>query len=62
VSNSRLKDLFGYWITINEPVASIVGVGYIAGLSPPGFFLEGKRAKLALPKNTEKVTISSSYV
>jgi hypothetical protein len=21
VSNSRLKDLFGYWITINEPVA-----------------------------------------
>ena len=60
--NSRLKGLFGYWITINEPVASIVGIGYIAGLFPPGFFLNGKRAKLALTKNTEKVTISSSYV
>ena len=44
----ELKDLVDYWITINEPVASIVGLGYIAGLSPPGFFLDGKRAKLAL--------------
>jgi beta-glucosidase len=44
----ELKDLVDYWITINEPVASIIGVGYIAGLSPPGFFLDGKRAKLAL--------------
>jgi beta-glucosidase/6-phospho-beta-glucosidase/beta-galactosidase len=45
---TELKDLVDYWITINEPVASMVGVGYIAGLSPPGFFLNGKRAKLAL--------------
>jgi beta-glucosidase/6-phospho-beta-glucosidase/beta-galactosidase len=45
---TELKDLVDYWITINEPVASIVGVGYIAGLSPPGFFLNGRRAKLAL--------------
>jgi beta-glucosidase len=44
----ELKDLVDYWITINEPVASIVGLAYIAGLSPPGFFLDGKRAKLAL--------------
>jgi beta-glucosidase/6-phospho-beta-glucosidase/beta-galactosidase len=44
----ELKDLVDYWITINEPVASIVGVGYIAGLSPPGFFLDGRRARSAL--------------
>ena len=45
---AELKDIVDYWITINEPVASIVGVGYIAGLSPPGFFLDGRRAKLVL--------------
>jgi beta-glucosidase len=45
---SELKDQVDYWITINEPVASIIGVGYIAGLSPPGFFLDGKRAKIVL--------------
>jgi beta-glucosidase len=45
---AELKDVVDYWITINEPVASIIGVGYIAGLSPPGFFLDGKRAKNAL--------------
>ena len=45
---AELKDLVDYWITINEPVASIIGVGYIAGLSPPGFFLDGKRARSAL--------------
>jgi beta-glucosidase len=45
---AELKDLVDYWITINEPVASIIGVGYIAGLSPPGFFLDGKRAKVTL--------------
>ncbi|HJT49912.1 MAG TPA: family 1 glycosylhydrolase [Nitrososphaeraceae archaeon] len=44
----ELKDQVDYWITINEPVASIVGLGYIAALSPPGFFLDGRRAKLAL--------------
>ena len=47
-SIAELKDLVDYWITINEPVASIIGVGYIAGLSPPGFFLGGRRAKVAL--------------
>jgi beta-glucosidase len=44
----ELKDQVDYWITINEPVASIVGLGYIAALSPPGFFLDGRRAKVAL--------------
>ena len=45
---TELKDQVDYWITINEPVASVVGLGYIAGLSPPGFLLDGKRAKRAL--------------
>jgi beta-glucosidase len=45
---AELKDIVDYWITINEPVTSIIGVGYIAGLSPPGFFLDGRRAKVAL--------------
>lgn len=44
----ELKDLVDYWITIGEPVASIIGVGYIAGLWPPGFFLDGNRAKKVL--------------
>ena len=43
-----LKDLVDYWITMNEPVGSIIGTGYLAGLSPPGFFLDGKRAKMVL--------------
>ncbi|HLM20115.1 MAG TPA: family 1 glycosylhydrolase, partial [Propionibacteriaceae bacterium] len=36
-----------YWNTLNEPVGSVIGVGYIAGVWPPGFSLEGARAKLA---------------
>jgi beta-glucosidase/6-phospho-beta-glucosidase/beta-galactosidase len=44
----ELKDQVDFWITLNEPVASNIGVGYIAGLSPPGFFLDGHRAKLVL--------------
>jgi beta-glucosidase len=44
----ELKDQVDYWITLNEPVASVVGVGYITGLWPPGFFLDGKRAKVVL--------------
>jgi beta-glucosidase/6-phospho-beta-glucosidase/beta-galactosidase len=45
---SELKDQVDYRITIGEPVASIIGGGYIAGLWPPGFFLDGDRAKVAL--------------
>jgi beta-glucosidase/6-phospho-beta-glucosidase/beta-galactosidase len=45
---SELKDQVDYWITIGEPVASIIGGGYIVGLWPPGFFLDGDRAKMVL--------------
>lgn len=34
-----LKNDVDYWITLGEPVASIVGGGYLAGIYPPGFFL-----------------------
>jgi beta-glucosidase len=44
----ELRDLVDYWITICEPVASIIGLGYMAGLWPPGFFLDGNRAKKVL--------------
>jgi beta-glucosidase len=44
----ELKDQTDYWITFAEPVTSIMGLGYIAGLWPPGFFLDGKRAKKVL--------------
>ncbi|HEY7108933.1 MAG TPA: family 1 glycosylhydrolase [Nitrososphaeraceae archaeon] len=45
---AELKDQVDYWITIGEPVASVIGGGYLAGLWPPGFFLDGDRAKTAL--------------
>jgi beta-glucosidase len=44
----ELKDQVDYWITIGEPVATIIGGGYISGLWPPGFFLDGDRAKIVL--------------
>jgi beta-glucosidase len=44
----ELKDLVDYWITICEPVASIIGLGYLAALWSPGFFLDGRRARMAL--------------
>jgi beta-glucosidase len=45
---SEFKDLVDYWITISEPVASVIGGGYLAGISPPGFFLDGKRTRAVL--------------
>jgi beta-glucosidase len=36
-----------YWITINEPVGSVIAVGYLAGVWPPGFVGDGIRAKIA---------------
>jgi beta-glucosidase len=45
---SELKDQVDFWVTIGEPVASTIGLGYIAGLYPPGFLLDGNRAKKAL--------------
>jgi beta-glucosidase len=44
----ELKDKVDFWITLGEPVASIVGLGYLSGIWPPGFFLDGDRAKMAL--------------
>jgi beta-glucosidase/6-phospho-beta-glucosidase/beta-galactosidase len=31
-----------YWITLNEPVNSMIAVGFLAGVWPPGFALEGR--------------------
>ena len=45
---TELKDQVDYWVTINEPVATIIGGGYLAGIFPPGFFLDGKRASNAM--------------
>jgi beta-galactosidase len=45
---SEFKDLVDYWITISEPIASVIGGGYLAGISPPGFFLDGKRTRAVL--------------
>jgi beta-glucosidase len=44
----ELRDQVDYWVTIGEPVASVIGGGYIAGLWPPGFLLDGNRAKKVL--------------
>jgi beta-glucosidase len=44
----EFRELVDYWITIGEPVATIIGGGYISGLWPPGFFLNGKKARIVL--------------
>jgi beta-galactosidase len=44
----EFRDKVDYWITIGEPVATLIGGGYIAGLWPPGFFLDGNRARIVL--------------
>ena len=43
-----MKDEVDYWITLGEPVASIIGGGLLVGIYPPGFFLDGNRAKATL--------------
>ena len=45
---SEFKDQVDYWITLGEPIASIIGGGYLAGIWPPGFFLDGNRTKIVL--------------
>ena len=45
---SELKHEVDYWITFGEPVASIAAGGYLSGLFPPGFFLDGERTKKVL--------------
>ena len=44
----EFRELVDYWITIGEPIATIIGGGYISGLWPPGFFLKGKKARTVL--------------
>lgn len=34
---NQFKDFVEYWITINEPIATVMQCGYIAGIFPPGF-------------------------
>jgi beta-glucosidase/6-phospho-beta-glucosidase/beta-galactosidase len=36
-----------FWATFNEPVGSLVGVGYFAGIWPPGFTFDGGRGRTA---------------
>lgn len=43
----RYKDRVDTWITLNEPVASMIGVGYIGGVWSPGFVFDGSRARRA---------------
>ncbi len=43
----QFKDRVHCWLTLNEPVGSMIGVGYLAGIWPPGFILDGVRAKKA---------------
>ncbi len=38
-------DVPQWWVTLNEPVGSMVGAGYIAGLWPPGFSAKGALAR-----------------
>ena len=42
---SRLRDEgVTFWLTLNEPVGSLIGLGYLGGIWPAGFSLEGDRA------------------
>jgi beta-glucosidase/6-phospho-beta-glucosidase/beta-galactosidase len=44
----RFKDRVRWWITLNEPVGSMIGVGYLGGVWPPGFALnDSSHAKRA---------------
>jgi beta-glucosidase/6-phospho-beta-glucosidase/beta-galactosidase/lysophospholipase L1-like esterase len=43
----QYKDRVDHWLTVNEPVGSMVGLGYIAGIWPPGFTGGGAGAKKA---------------
>ena len=41
----RYADKVEFWVTLNEPVASMIGIGYLGGLWSPGFSLDGSKAK-----------------
>ena len=42
----EFKDKVDTWITLNQPAASMIGIGYIGGVWSPGF-LDGDRGKKA---------------
>ncbi len=44
----EFKNYVDHWITLSEPISSVIGGGYIAGIWPPGFVLDGNRAKAVL--------------
>lgn len=37
-----------WWITFNEPLMTSIPTGYLAGVFPPGFFGDGRKAKIAI--------------
>jgi beta-glucosidase/6-phospho-beta-glucosidase/beta-galactosidase len=42
---TRLRDEgVKFWLTLNEPVGSLIGLGYLGGIWPAGFSLDGERA------------------
>lgn len=43
-----LSDYVDIWMTINEPVGSMIGAGYVGGKFPPGFLGDGIKAKRTL--------------
>jgi beta-glucosidase/6-phospho-beta-glucosidase/beta-galactosidase len=43
----RFRDRVDHWLTLNEPVATMMGLGYLAGIWSPGFIGDGERAKKA---------------
>ena len=50
---NALNGQVDYWLTLNEPVSSYTGLGYVAGIWSPGFIGDGNRAKLALHNQIE---------
>ncbi|WP_105970019.1 family 1 glycosylhydrolase [Streptomyces geranii] len=42
---TRWSDRVRWWVTLNEPVGSMIGVGYLAGIWPPGFTGDGSRGQ-----------------
>lgn len=44
---TKFKDDVNCWLTLNEPVASMIGLGYLAGIWSPGFIMDSIRARKA---------------
>ena len=43
----RFRETVSYWLTLNEPIGSLVTFGYLAGVWSPGFLADGERARRA---------------